>query len=131
MSQQPARIQTKDGVCNAWVLTPEGKGPWPGVIFYMDGFGIRPAMIEMANHLAAQGYVVLLPDLYYRFGSYGPFVPKEVLKGDFRALIGPVMASTDNHKAAEDTAAFLAYLESREDVAPGKVGTVGFCMGGG
>jgi carboxymethylenebutenolidase len=131
MSQQQVSIQTKDGTCKAWILTPDGKGPWPGVVFYMDGFGIRPAMIEMANHIAKQGYVVILPDLYYRFGAYGPFVPKEVLKGDFRAIIGPIMASTDNHKAAEDTAAFLSYLESRNDVAGDQVGTVGFCMGGG
>jgi len=131
MSQQQVSIQTKDGICKAWVLMPEGKGPWPGVLFYMDGFGIRPAMLEMANHIAKQGYVVLLPDLYYRFGSYGPYVPKEVLKGDFRTIIGPLMASTDNHKAAEDTAAFLSYLDTRDDVAGEKVGTVGFCMGGG
>jgi carboxymethylenebutenolidase len=131
MSQQQVGIQTKDGMCKASVLTPEGKGQWPAVIFYMDGFGIRPAMVEMADHIAKQGYVVLLPDLYYRLGAYGPMVPKEVLKGDFRAIMGPMMASTDNHKAAEDTAAFLSYLDSRDDVAGKKVGTVGFCMGGG
>ncbi len=131
MSQQQVSIETKDGVCKAWFLTPDGKGPWPGVVFYMDAFGIRPAMIEMANHIAKQGYVVLLPDLFYRFGSYGPYDPREVMKGDFRAIIGPMMASTDNHKAAEDTAAFLSYFESCDDVARDKVGTVGFCMGGG
>src|SRR6185312_10188136 len=102
-----------------------------GVLFYMDGFGIRPAMLEMASHIAKQGYAVLLPDLYYRFGSYGPFAPKEILQGDFRAIVGPLMATTNNHKAAEDTAAFLSYFASRNDVSRGKVGTVGFCMGGG
>lgn len=131
MSQEQVVIQAKDGPCKAWVLTPEGQGPWPGVIFYMDAFGIRPGMIQMAAHVAAQGYVVVLPDLFYRFGAYGPHDPKEVLKGDFRATIGPLMASSDNHKAAEDTAAFLAYLAGRDDVAGDKVGTVGFCMGGG
>lgn len=131
MSQQQTRIQTKDGICTAWVSAPEGKGPWPGVVVYMDAFGIRPTFMEMANHIAKQGYVVLLPDLFYRFGSYGPYDPKEIMKGDFRATIGPLMASTDNHKAAEDTAAFLSYLESRDDVAGDRIGTVGFCMGGG
>lgn len=131
MSQQQVSIKTKDGTCKTWVVTPEGKGPWPGVLMYMDGFGIRPAMVEMANHIAEKGYIVLLPDLYYRCGAYGPLVPKEVLKGDFRATIGPLMSTTDNHKAAQDTAAFLAYLDSRGDVAGKKIGTVGFCMGGG
>jgi carboxymethylenebutenolidase len=132
MSQEQVTIQAKDGPCNAFVLTPpEGEGPWPGVLFFMDAFGIRPGMIQMATHVASQGYVVLLADLFYRFGSYGPLDPKEVLKGDFRATVGPMMASTDNHKAAEDAASFIAYLDSRPDVAKTKFGTVGFCMGGG
>jgi carboxymethylenebutenolidase len=88
-------------------------------------------MLEMAAHLASAGYVVLLPDLFYRFGAYGPLVPKEVLAGDFRAIVGPMMGSTNNFRAAEDTGAFLAYLDSRSDVAGPRVGTVGFCMGGG
>lgn len=89
------------------------------------------SFLYRANHIAKQGYVVLLPDLFYRFGAYGPYAPKEVLNGDVRAVIGPMMATTDNHKAAEDTGAFLAYLDTRDDVAGDKVGTVGFCMGGG
>lgn len=131
VSQTQTTVQAKDGPANLWVLHPQGEGSWPGVIFYMDAFGIRPAMIEMASHIASQGYVVLLADLFYRFGAYGPLDPKEVLKGDFRATVGPMMASTDNHKAAEDSAALLAYLDSRTDVKGSKVGTVGFCMGGG
>jgi carboxymethylenebutenolidase len=131
MSQDQVTIQAADGACKAYVLTPAGAGPWPGVIFFMDAFGIRPGMIQMATHLASKGYVVLLPDLFYRHGAYGPLVPADVLKGDIRAIIGPLMGSTDNHKAAEDSKAFIAYLDSRPDVAKGKIGTVGFCMGGG
>ena len=131
MSQQQVTIQATDGPCQAWVLTPDGQGPWPGVIMFMDAFGIRPGMIGMAQHIADQGYVVLLPDLFYRFGPYGPLDPKEVLKGDFRATVGPMMGSTDNHKAAGDAGAFITYLDSRSDVAGEKIGTVGFCMGGG
>ncbi|MET4323922.1 dienelactone hydrolase family protein [Bradyrhizobium sp. RT5a] len=131
MSQEQVDIEAKDGVCQAWVFTPQDQGRWPGVIFYMDAFGIRPGIKHMAQHVADQGYVVLLPDLFYRHGAYGPLDPKEVLRGDFRAIVGPLMGSTDNHKAGEDTAAFLAYLDRRPDVAGDKVGTVGFCMGGG
>jgi carboxymethylenebutenolidase len=131
MNQQQVTIPAKDGSCKTWVVTPDGKSSWPAVIFYMDAFGIRPAMLQMATHIASQGYLVLLPDLFYRFGAYGPYDPKEVFKGDFRAIIGPMMGSSSNIKAAEDTAAFLTYLDSRSDVAGKKVGTVGFCMGGG
>jgi carboxymethylenebutenolidase len=97
----------------------------------MDAGGIRPAMTDMAARLASAGYVVLLPDLFYRYGPYGPFVPKEVFKGDFRAILGPLMATTGNARAAADTQAFLGYLDSRPDVTGSKIGAVGFCMGGG
>jgi carboxymethylenebutenolidase len=101
------------------------------VIFYMDAGGIRPAVADMAQRLAEGGYVVLLPDLFYRYGPYGPFVPREIFAGDVRAILGPLMATTGVDKAAEDTEAFLACLDARADVAGRKVGAVGFCMGGG
>ena len=104
---------------------------WPAAIFYGDAGGIRPAMLEMAQRLADAGYVVLLPDLFYRYGPYGPLVPKEVFKGDVGAILGPLMATTGNDKAAEDTGALLAYLDTRKDIAGVKIGAVGFCMGGG
>ena len=131
MPSESVSIRTNDGECPAYVLTPTGQGPWPAVIFYFDAGGIRPAMVEMSQRLADAGYVVLLPDLFYRYGPYGPLVPAEVFKGDFRVILGPLMATTGNDKASEDTAAFLSYLQSRGDVAGSQVGAVGFCMGGG
>jgi carboxymethylenebutenolidase len=131
MPHEQVFIPTQDGDCPAHVLSPAGHGPWAAIIMYMDGLGIRPAMIGMAERLAGNSYVVLLPDLFYRFGRYEPMDPKAVFAGDVRATIGPMVATTDNMKAAEDTTAFIAYLDSREDVRPPKIGTVGFCMGGG
>ncbi len=112
-------------------MTPASGGPWPAIILYMDAGGIRPAVIEMARRLADAGYLALLPDLFYRYGAYGPLVPAQVFAGDWRAILGPLMATTGNDKVAEDTEAFLAYLDTRGDVAGPKFGAVGFCMGGG
>jgi carboxymethylenebutenolidase len=133
MAHDQVTIRTPDGECPAHVFTPAtGDGPWPAVIFYMDAFAIRPALFGMAQRLADAGHVVLLPDLFYRFGGYEALVPKELFKGDFRAVIGPMMASTDNHRAGrDDTGAFIGYLDTRDDVAGEKIGTVGLCMGGG
>ena len=114
-----------------WIGPSSITARWPGVIFYMDAGGVRPAVLDMAKWLADVGYVVLLPDLFYRYGPYGPFVPKEVFAGNVRAILGPLMATTGNDKAANDTETFLAYLDRRNDVAGRKVGAVGFCMGGG
>ena len=131
MPSEQVTIRTRDGSCPTYVMVLAGGEIWRAVIFYMDAGGIRPAVLGMAQRLAEAGYVVLLPDLFYRFGPYGPFVPEEVFAGDFRAILGPLMATTGNDKAAEDTQAFLAYLDTRHDVAGSKVGAVGFCMGGG
>ena len=131
MSQEQVTIQAKDGSCTAYVFTPEGAGPWPAVIFYMDAFAIRPAMKEMAQHVADAGYVVLLPDLFYRYGPYDTQVPKDVFASGDWSKVGAMMGSTDNLKTGEDTAFFIDYLDTRKDVAGKKIGTVGFCMGGG
>ncbi|KST57278.1 dienelactone hydrolase [Methylobacterium sp. GXS13] len=131
MPIEQVTIRTRDGDCPSHVVTPASGGPWPAVIFYMDAGGIRPAMLDMAQQLADAGYIVLLPDLFYRYGPYGPFVPKEVFAGDFRAVLGPLMATTSPLMAAEDAEAMLAYLDTCDDVEGRKIGVVGFCMGGG
>jgi carboxymethylenebutenolidase len=124
-------IPAADGLCPAHLFTPAGDGPWPAVLFFMDALAIRPALLAMAQRLADHGYAVLLPDMFYRWGPYDTMVPAEVFKGDFRATIGPMMATTGNAAAARDTAAFLAWLGTHPDVSGPAVGVVGFCMGGG
>jgi carboxymethylenebutenolidase len=131
MSYEQVSIRTHDGECPAQVFTPPGATRRPAVIFYMDGFGIRPTIFEMGQRLAEAGYVVLVPDLFYRAGRYEALEPKKVFaSGDVMGTIGHLFASTDNRRVGEDTEAFLAYLDSREDVAGTKVGTTGYCMGG-
>lgn len=124
-------LSTSDGNCSTYLFDPVRDEPIPAVIFYMDAGGIRPAVLAMAERIAEAGYLVLLPDLYYRFGEYGPFDPKEVLAGDMVEILGPLMATTSNTKAAKDTSFLLSFLDSRTDVSNRKVGAVGFCMGGG
>ena len=118
MSHEQISIRTRDGDCPAHVFKPEGPGPWPAAIFYMDGLGIRPTLFDMGQRLADGGYVVLLPDLFYRAGPYAPLEPKKVFaSGDVMAAIGHLFSSTSNRLAAEDSEAFLAYLDTRDDVA--------------
>lgn len=132
MTREDVEIRTRDGLCPTSVFTPRGAGPWPAVIFYMDGLGIRPTLFEMCDRIARDGYVVLLPDMFYRAGRYAPLDPKVALaSSDFRKEFAHLFGSTDNARAAQDTEAFLTYLDSRRDVRGPKVGTTGYCMGGG
>lgn len=132
MAYEQVSIRTADGDCPTHVLTPEGAGPWPTVIVYMDAGGIRPAILDIGRRLAENGYLALVPDLFYRAGRYDLPSPKEMIaSGDFMKLIGPLMATTGPDKAAADTRQYLDYLDTRSDVKGSKIGTVGFCMGGG
>jgi carboxymethylenebutenolidase len=132
VAREDITIDTADGACPTSVFTPsDGTGPWPGVIFFMDGLGIRPALHAMAQRLADAGYVVLLPDLFYRVGTYGPLVPAEVFASEeARTKLAPLMQATDPGRAGEDTAFFLDHLAAHPSVTGSKVGTTGYCMGG-
>jgi carboxymethylenebutenolidase len=88
-------------------------------------------MIAMAQRVADAGYLVLLPDPFYRHGPYATLVPAEVFKGDVMAILGPLMATTGNDKAAEDVETYLRFLDATGLARVGKAGAVGFCMGGG
>ena len=116
MPTEQVTIRTLDADCLTYVTSPSGDGRWPALIFYGDAGGIRPAKLEMAQKLADAGFVVLLPDLFYR---YGPLVPKEGFARDVLAILGPLMATTGTDKASQDAAAFLAYLDTRKDVVAG------------
>lgn len=130
---ETVQIRTADGLCPAHAFTPSAStGPWPGAILYMDGLGIRPALLAMGQRLADAGYLVLVPDLYYRHGPYAPMNAAEVLaSGKFREILGPLFATTGRGAAVRDTAAFLEWFDSRPDCAGGKLGVTGYCMGGG
>jgi carboxymethylenebutenolidase len=132
MPRLDVTIPTRDGTCPASVFTPAaGAGPWPAVIFFMDGLGIRPVMGQMGQRLADGGYVVLLPDLYYRAGPYAPMVPAEVLADQkLREGLMKFIGSLDRERKIADTAAFIDFLTARPDVAGERFGATGYCMGG-
>jgi carboxymethylenebutenolidase len=131
MPAEQVTVEASDGPCFSYVLTPDSGGRHPAVIMYSDAAGMRIANTEMAQQLANAGFIVLVPDPFYRFGPYGPLVPKELFAGDFMAVIGPLMATTGPDKAAADTTSFIAYLDTRDDIEGKKIGAIGFCMGGG
>src|SRR5271163_3329686 len=64
-------IKTPDGTCDAAFIHPKS-GSYPGVLFWPDAFGLRPATREMAKRLASSGYSVLVPNPFYRI-SKAPF----------------------------------------------------------
>ena len=125
-------IRTKDGTCPSYIYRPAGSGPWPAVVVFMDGLGIRPAMLEIGERLAAHGYYVLLPDLFYRSGPYEPMDPHVVFTDPEKRkiLMEKFFAHATPANIMSDTSAFLEVLTHRVDVKSGGIGTTGYCMGG-
>lgn len=124
-------ITTADGSCPITLATPDGSGPWPGVVMYPDAGGARPAFTEMAQRLAGYGYAVLVPDVYYRDPGWAPFDMASVFgdAAERARLFGMISKVTPDIMAA-DAAAFFDYLAGRPEVRGESFGTTGYCMGG-
>lgn len=118
-------IKTRDGNADAFFFTPAGAGRWPAIIFYMDGAGIRQALLQMAERLASNGFAVLLPNLYYRHGPAESIGAK-----NRRRRTRARLQSLTSESVIADTKAFLGYLDAQPVVQLPGVGAVGYCMGG-
>ena len=127
MTKSDIEIRTQDGVAKAGLFGTGLSGC--GVIVYKDAFGPRAALDGMASRLAGEGYLVLVPDLFYRSAPYGPYDAKtafseEKTRGELMAMI----SGTTQAMSQRDTAAFIETLYGAG--AQGPIGTVGYCMGG-
>ena len=121
-------IETAEGVCQAELHSPTTPST-AGVVLYMDAFGPRPALSAMAARLAEAGYHVLVPDLFYRFGAYGPFASDAFAHDESRNALMRMITTTSQAMTEADSGAFIAALT--EAGATGAIATVGYCMGGG
>ena len=125
-------LKMKDGTCRAFEFRPKGKPPWPAVLVFMDGIGIRPAMLDVGERVATYGYFALLPDLFYRSGRYEPMNAKTVFSDQEqrKTLMEKFFALAPLPKILEDVPVFLDYLDRHPDVKHDGIATTGYCMGG-
>ena len=131
MSSESIEIETADGVADAYLARPDdGEGPRTGVLLLMDAFGLRPTINDMADRIAAHGYVVLAPNLFYRAGrapvTEMPDLSDPDARGAFFGQLKPMMDALTPERAAADGDAYLARLES-ESGGPSAI--AGYCLG--
>jgi len=126
-------IKTPDGVADAALFYPQGKGKWPAVLVWTDILGLRPVFRDMGKRLAAQGYVVLVPNPFYRSGR-APGVTEGIdfSKPEDRPKFMKLAGGISGPNAVEnDAPAFIAYLDGLPQTdRKKKAGTQGYCMGG-
>ncbi|OON82860.1 dienelactone hydrolase family protein [Streptomyces tsukubensis] len=133
MPTKTLHIPTADGQADAFAAFPDGGGRHPGVLLYMDAFGVRPVLERMAVELADHGYYVLVPNVYYRSGptpvvELPEHIGEEVRGEVFAQLMPLIQAHTPEH-ALRDADAYLAFLTAQPEVGAGPVATIGYCMG--
>ncbi len=120
-------IATADGAMNSFVVHPEEGGPHPVVLFYMDAPGKREELHDMARRLAAVGYFVVLPNLYYR--RTRDFWLRERTEPALAQMFEH-MATLDARTTLCDTRALLAFVDAQPVADSARIGAVGYCMSG-
>ena len=126
MTEKTLSIETPDGSMETFVAHPDGAGPFPVVVLYMDAPGIRGELYDFVRRIAAQGYYAMVPDLYYRRGRIRLDM---TAVGSRKEMFGH-MASLSNAGVVSDTQALLAALEPEATAADGPKGCIGYCMSG-
>ncbi len=131
MSSEMVDVKTKDGVADAYLARPDGEGSYPGVLLLIDAFGLRPRIEQMADRIAAQGFVVLAPNVFYRAGR-APVISLDGLddpekRGTLFQKIMPLMQELTPERIVSDGG---AYLEKLAELAGGPAVLTGYCLGG-
>jgi carboxymethylenebutenolidase len=132
VTERDVSVKTADGSADAALFTPADKGKWPAVLMWPDILGLRPVFREMGRRLAAQGYIVLVPNPYYR-ARKAPVVegPFDFNSKDDMARIRKFREGLTDAMVDRDSAAYVKYLDSRPQTdRRRKMGVQGFCMSG-
>jgi carboxymethylenebutenolidase len=125
-------IKTADGVADSYLARPDDGRPHPGVLFLVDAFGLRPQIEAMVDRIAAAGYVVLAPNVFYRAGR-APVISLDGLddpehRGEVLGRVMPLLRELTTERIVADAAAYLGKLQDEAD--GGEVAVTGYCMGG-
>lgn len=127
MIEKELDIATADGRMNTFICYPDENEPFPVVFFYMDAPGKREELHDMARRIAAVGYFVVLPNLYYR--RTPDYWLKERTESAM-AVMFEHMRATTTALIMRDTQAMLEFVDAQPQANASKIGAVGYCMSG-
>ncbi len=130
--QKDVDVPMASGVADSALFYPEGRGRWPAVLVWTDILGLRPVFREMGQRLAAEGYVVLVPNPFYR-NAKAPVVDGsfDFSKPEDRAKVMPMAAALTADANISDAKSYVAFLDAQPQTdRKKKMGVQGYCMGG-
>jgi carboxymethylenebutenolidase len=117
------RLRARDGEMKCHQAQPRGQRKFPAVIVVMEAFGLNDHIKDVTERIAAEGYVAIAPDLYYRES------PNVVGYDHLQAAIG-LMQRLDAEKVIADLRNVITHLKTQNFVNGDRIGITGFCMGG-
>lgn len=120
------QIPNGDLLIDAYLAMPVGDGPFPAVVVIQEIFGVNAHIRDVAERLAALGYVAIAPAIYQRLapGFEGDYTPDDVKQGRV------YKEQTQREELLSDMQAAIAFLQTLPQVKSGGVGCIGFCFGG-
>lgn len=132
MIEEEVEVRTADGIAEGVLFRPEGGDRHPGVISLTDIGGIRPACRDMGRSLAGAGYVVLMPNVFYRTARppvlpFPPNMQDEATQKRLAELVGALTPEA----IERDASAYVDFLSAHPAVREGQMGVVGYCFSGG
>jgi carboxymethylenebutenolidase len=130
--EKDVMVKTADGNCDAVLFTPKAQGTHPAVLIWPDIMGLRPAFRDMGRRLSEMGYVVLVPNPFYR-SAKAPVIGDNTSFSDpdTRAKLTGYRAAMSDAGVDSDAKAYLAFLDAQPQTAKNKkAGVQGYCMGG-
>lgn len=133
MLERMVDITTEDGIMNTYFYYPDEGGPHPVVLFGMDSAGAREPLSDMCRRLAAAGYFVIMPNLYYRRQRYLDINVDRYADpsyGNQVDLMWSLNKHLTNTMVMNDFRTILQHLESETAARSGKFGILGYCMSG-
>src|SRR6478736_6050917 len=112
--EKDVAVKTPDGTCDAVLFYPEGQGTWPSVLIWTDIAGLRPAFRDMGKRLAAEGYVVLVPNPFYR-SKRAPVLDGPIDFSDpaTRQLLTGCRKAMSDEGIVDDAIAYLGFLDAQ------------------
>src|ERR1700744_2227648 len=130
MTEQKLEVSVDGQQVEALFFRPDDVGTFPGVVFYVDIWGIRPANIGMAKRLAEKGFAVLMPNVFFRYAKIAPngFEPQD--DSQKMPTLHKLFATETRAQMMSDGKAYVDFLLKQKGVLAGKVGAVGYCFTG-
>lgn len=109
---------------NTYIAAPEGANRHPGIILLQEAFGITSHIRAVANRMASEGYVVIVPELFHRTAPGIEFDQNNL------EATKPHYTAVTTETIQEDVRACYTWLQQQDNVMKEKIGSIGFCLGG-